>query len=82
MSDELSTQTALSTDLQNKLDAFRENQTALEYLTKEYIPQRFISYEVAENDSFTTIARKVYGSVQKSFFVLHYSRIPSESAYT
>ncbi len=55
-----------------------QNETALEYLTKKYTPQKFITYEVAENDSFSTIAKKVYGSVQERFFVLHYSRIPSE----
>lgn len=54
------------------------NETALEYLTEQYTPQRFISYEVVENDSFNTIANKVYGSVQENFFVRHYSRIPSD----
>ncbi len=55
-----------------------QNETAVEYLTKKYTPQKFITYEVAENDSFGTIAKKVYGSVKERFFVLHYSRIPSE----
>ncbi len=55
-----------------------QNDTALEYLTKKYTPQEFITYEIEENDSFSTIAKKVYGSIQEKFFVLHYSRIPSE----
>jgi tetratricopeptide (TPR) repeat protein len=58
------------------------NKIALEYLGNRYEVGRYISYTVKKDDTFATIAEKIYGSPSYAFMVAEFSNAGKEKDLT
>ncbi len=58
------------------------NKVALEYLRNRYAAGQYISYTVQKDDTYATIAEKVYGSPSYAFLVADFSNAGKEKDLT
>lgn len=59
-----------------------ENTLALEYFKNKYIPLRWISYTVQENDTISSIAEAFYQNAADGFVIVHCAGIGDEEGLT
>ncbi len=56
-----------------------ENYDALEYLKKNKYSSNFIKYKVKKEDTFKSIAKKIYNDNEKGFLILYFNKVNAQT---